>query len=178
MKDRAMSLDLYLYTDTEEIASMSWLRNPFGLCQWAEDNFGGDGMLAFVCNQWAYDKCEEIDRAMFKRVVDEYWERIKQAPISYFWFNESQYNQFLKPHESYFIQDVLGGIAGRLQTIDNRKGIPISYFDKPDPPPSLDLKRKRNQSSTIKENYETWFHELVVFADKLQNQEYKFYCEN
>ena len=172
-----MSLDLYLCTDTEEIASMTWLRNPFGLCQWAEDNFGGDGMLAFVCNQWAYDKCEEIDRAMFKRVVDEYWERIKQAPTSYFWFNETQYNQFLRPYESYFVKDIVGGIRGRLVTIDNRKGIPISYFDKPDLPACLNLKRS-SQSSTIKDNYDSWFHELVIFAKKLQNQEYKFYCEN
>lgn len=173
-----MSLDLYLYTETEEIASLNWLRNPFGLCQWAEDNFGGEGLLTLVCNQWAYDKCEEIDRRLFKSVVDDYWSRISIHITSYFWFNEAQYNQFLKPYEGYFLLDIVGGIAGRMQTVDNKKGLPLSYFDKDNLPDSLNLKRRHSSDSTIKEIYINWFKQLVDFADKLQNKEYKFYCEN
>lgn len=172
-----MSLNLYLYTETEEVASLNWLRNPFGLCQWAEDNFGGEGMLYMVCNQWAYDNGANIDRTLFKSVVDNYWHQISESTTSYFWFNETQYNRFIKPHEKYFPGGILGRIIGSQVTPDNRVGIPLSYFDKELPEP-LSLKRRHQQDSTMKEIYVNWFKELVDFADKLQNTLYTFYCEN
>lgn len=173
-----MSTDLYLYTESKEIASIDWLRNPFGLCQWAEDNFGEEGLLTMVTNQWAYDKCEEIDRRLFKQVVDDYWARINIHATSYFWFNEAQYQRFIKPYEVHFLGYIaFSGIAGTIQTVDNKKGIPIGYFDKDNLPDSLSLKRRR-QGNTIKEMYLNWFAELVDFANKLQNKEYRFYCEN
>lgn len=74
---------------------LNWLRNPFGLCDFAEDNVGdGKHSLWHVCNDHAYDDVKNLDRADFLRVVLDYWDRLKNLEVGYFYFDLASYLQF------------------------------------------------------------------------------------
>lgn len=62
-----MSLNISLIDKKANIiiSEMNWLRNPFGLCDWAEANVGdkikiGKKDLWYVCNHWNYKKSSKI----------------------------------------------------------------------------------------------------------------------
>jgi hypothetical protein len=135
-----MSLDITL-TDRktgEEIASMNWLRNPYGLCNWAEANYryatkqpDPKKDLHYVINHWNYEKSSRVNRALFKQIVDEYWRVIKGLEKGYFFFDVWGYIQFIQPNldlipqeESLFgTQRIVGA-----ERLDHEIGIPMEYF--------------------------------------------------
>jgi hypothetical protein len=85
-----MSLHISLYEDEDHVASLNWLRNPFGLEQWAEDNTM-IGMfrpitLYDVINTWSYSDSKYVDRPLFLETVLYYWQHIKQLERGYFHF--------------------------------------------------------------------------------------------
>ena len=173
-----MSLDLHLYDkNTDEVAHMNWLRNPFGLCQWAEDNVEPSNPTLFeVCNKWAYNKGKNVDRPQFRRVVLEYWERIKKLEHGFFKFSSlSQYRQFvepiihLMPRRKLSYSDAMEIVGEKRDA--NSVYIPMEHFNVKDDWDG------RNNHYTL-EKYKEWFKELVEFAELLQDKDLEFYCSN
>ncbi|BDA74393.1 hypothetical protein CAL7716_085590 [Calothrix sp. PCC 7716] len=169
-----MSLKIALYDGEQEIISMNWTRNPFGLCRWAEDNFGFDNHLWHVCNEWSYNKAHYIDRALFQQVVHSYYKRLHGHLDFYFYFNNTQFNQFIRNYLDYFPLSS-NGIVGSVVQPDRRLAIPMHHFDE-EMPEMLQIRRRKE--ITVCQQYRAWFGELMHFADLLQNANYSFYCSN
>ena len=100
----SLEIDLIEKETGNEVMSLNWLRNPFGLQTWAEDNVGMKIVqrvrgisgreelfedLRYVCNHWSYEDSSDIDRGLFKQVVDTYWKEIQKLEVGYFVFNLS-----------------------------------------------------------------------------------------
>jgi len=180
-----MSLDISLTKrDGGEVMEMNWLRNPFGLCQWAEDNARHMGLeprksLWYVINHWSYDKSRRVNRPLFRDVVYEYANKLIELSNGYYFFDLPSYRQFIEPHIDFlpidgnrggfgikWIEgskyDVLGSKVGRLM-------VPIEHFAKHQcfhlPDVSLGY-------------YKKWYDDLIEFAELLQNREFRFYCSN
>ena len=163
-----MSLDISLIDKKtgKEVMSLNWLRNPFGLEQWAESNVGekpdmlGKPTLYYVCNNWCYDESDNIDRKWFKRVVDRYWSEIRELKVGYFVFDLPEYRQFvegkLKRELDYFTEDF------EYREDNTEIAIRMDCFDEAK---SLD-------------GYKEWFQQLVMFAEILQEADVEFDCSN
>jgi len=167
-----MSLDIALYNSAdEEVAAMNWLRNPFGLCQWAEDNVGdGEQSLYFVCNAWTYDEAVNVNRVFFKRVVDAYWERIQVLERGYYCFNLSAYIQFVEGNAFGFPRTKWRSIVDAEYAKDGTYiKIPMEYF--------VDPVFHLAGYNTL-DHYKEWFTELVEFAELLQDESLRFECDN
>lgn len=181
-----MSLDIGLYQGEQEVLSMNWLRNPYGLCNWAEDNFemakGKRGDLYDVCNQWAYGKSKKVDRKLFKRVVMRYSKFVKSLDEGYFLFDLACYRQFVQPNYELFLKDPSLGFSDLLRIYgekyfdpkqgDTRLAIPMEQFNQG----AFNLSHRAGQ--TMIEKYQEWFDELVEFAHELQDENLEFYCSN
>ena len=183
-----MSLDIALYTDDPELpeVEMNWLRNPFGLRDWAEDNYRiatGAGEreidLYHVINHWNYDRAEQVDRPLFKRVVDEYGAVLSGLDRGYFVFDLSGYIQFVEPHLSLINREYIIPSAPEIGTriagskyvgkgACSRLAIPQEHF----------APRAFNLGRCTLDRYKEWFGELVRFAELLQDERYRFYCSN
>jgi len=175
-----MSLDIALLDkDEEEVLSMNWLRNPFGLASWVKDNaeFLGfkpeeEKSLYYVVNHWNYDKGKDIDRALFLDVVDSYWEVIEPMEKGFFFFNLPSYHQFIEKNVKYMPKpkDYRSTEPDGLNYTKNCHVLMIpmenfyhSVFHLSDP--SLDY-------------YKNWYKKLIHFSDRLQDEQYTFYCSN
>lgn len=176
-----MSLDISLFDGNYEVMSMNWLRNPFGLCNWAEDNVCEIGLskginvkhsLWHVINTWSYNKSENIDRRAFLNIVKAYWYIIKEIKQGYFFFTLSSYRQFIKPHEEslpgHWIMEIYHIDGSKYTKEKEVLMIPMEHFSHP----CFYL------SHCSLEDYKRWFDTLGIFALKLQNEKYKFYCSN
>ena len=185
-----MSLDINLTLNGETIAAMNWLRNPYGLERWAHGNL--THLMSFrsadlpmdlwqVCNEWNYGKSAQIDRPMFKRVIDAYWQVIQRLDHAYFWFDAQSYQQFTQrapcehhvdgPHFDKHPQQIEGMVThGNEQK--ERIGLPMEPFKE-----SVYAVWRR-EYPTLLEQYQAWFAELVLFAEKLQDTQTVFYCSN
>lgn len=162
--------------EPEEVASMNWLRNPFGLCNWAEDNFEAvgaktDTKLSFVINNWSYETSNDINRELFKSVVDGYWKVLQKIDKGYFFFDIYSYLQFIEPnrkklpteHDNILGIDLITGMNWKLSKV----GIPMEHFTK-----------KIIDIDNSLDHYKDWFNELVEFSNKLQDKKLIFYCSN
>ena len=173
-----MSLDILLTKNGEEISEMNWLRNPFGLCNWAMDNARPDLLqyplgLWFVCNHWAYDKSSELNRVLFKGVVDAWWQIVRMLDIGYFKFDLPAYRQFIEDKKyKLHTRDFAFGkiIVGSKYDDDSNLLIPMEHFR------DWDLGIKNG--GTVLQHYKEWFLELVGFAELLQDEDTVFYCSN
>jgi hypothetical protein len=171
-----MSLDITLTnrkTGTEVI-SMNWLRNPFGLCNWAEANVKPNTRvdLWYVCNNWDYDKSDRVDRRLFKCVVGEYWGEIQKLDRGYYAFDLPSYIQFVQPNVDFMPKETLFQVDRIKDAIYDKQGrllIPMEHFNNFSAfhltDPSLAYMRQ-------------WFAELVRFAELLQDKDNEFYCSN
>lgn len=128
-----MSLDISLEGKGGRFHSMNWLRNPFGLCQWAEDNIElpaeveasllerakkhdeqGDypkkaekgSLLWFVCNRWCYERGGDIDRRLFLDVVKAYASGVEKLERGYYFFTFGAYRQFIEPYREKLPSDL------------------------------------------------------------------------
>lgn len=166
-----MSLDIDLYRGEEEVAQMNWLRNPFGLCNWAEDNTAHVGYtppqsnrrLWYVCNNWAYDESKNIDRKLFQEVVLNYKKVIDELKIGYFFFNRTS-----KQH--LYCKEDPASLTMRPAPGD-RYMISIETFA------ACTTTINLGDKVTL-EAYKEWFGELVKFAELLQDESLTFYCSN
>lgn len=194
-KGEKMSLDIDLEDEHgNEVASMNWLRNPFGLERWAEGNVGDKFKLYnsktdervnlwYVCNRWNYDKGNEINfgrdkdfnRILFKEVVDTYWEYLSKLKCGYFFFSVPLYQQFLGNKGFPLLFDNDGWIVGSWMKNDDIADIavPMRYFEDNN---IVDL--GSIACKDILQGYKDWFLELVNFAVKLQDPDLRFYCSN
>ena len=173
-----MSPQMYL-TNKEtrkDVAEINWLRNPFGLCNWAEDNAGdGHSTLHFVCNHWAYGESIHVDRLRFLSVVSAYNAAVQALTEGFFFFNLSDYRQFIEGKVEYLETDgsLLAGLP--IEIVDskydeqNRLAIPMRQFSHR----AFDLGGEYRL-----EDYKAWFIRLVGFAELLQNPDNVFYCRN
>ena len=153
----------------EEIMSLNWLRNPFGLERWAEDNlilYVGETAklpekkkLWYVCNNWNYENSDEIDRQLFKEVIDEYWMVLQKLEVGYFVFDLPEYRQFVE-----------GVINGRKLEFENYR------YQRDHTEIAIEMECFRNIPSL--HGYKEWFYRLVLFAEKLQDPNVVFHCSN
>ena len=170
-----MSLDISLTYKDEEIMEMNWLRNPFGLCNWAEDVIKEKGLktkksLWHVINHWNYEKSEKVNRKLFLEIVEEYNKIIQELEEGHFYFNVFSLCQFVMPKYSQFEQEK-GFCNTRIKGIKYGKdkvGIPMT---------SLNCEIFNVGKGELKD-YKKWMNELLEFAKLLQNKKYKFYCSN
>lgn len=173
-----MGLDIYLYdADDKEVMSMNWLRNPFGLCRWAEDNIEldclpSDTTLWYVCNHWSYSNGNNIDRKLFLDVVKAYKEAIDKLTTSYFYFNVSSYQQFVEPLRLAEPYQVGGHVVShRVPNAifkEGMIGIPVDQYGH----------RFNLGSCCTTKAYKKWFNKLHEFAKLLQDDSLRFYCSN
>lgn len=173
-----MSLDLGIFNiEGEVICEFNCLRNPFGLVQWTEDNCPmdeftanifsdmieergherpqGKGLLWYVCNHWNYDNAKNVDRKVFKEVVDWYAEKLEKLEVGYFYFDENSYDQFCR------------GKGLLILIRENRLDIT------PNTCAVFNLGRIRCLN-----DYKEWFQKLIEIANLLQNFDNIFYCSN
>lgn len=168
-----MSLDIYLYgPDSEEIASMNWLRNSFGLCTWAEDNVGEgkDRALWHVINDWSYAKSSEVDRPLFLKVVSEYSAAVMKLEQGYFLFDLPGYIQFVEPYKSHLPKERLFigmEVIKGAKYVGHRMAIPMQHFGS-----------AFHLTDPSFERYKRWMGELLEFANLLQDTGNTFYCSN
>jgi hypothetical protein len=172
-----MSLDIALLDKKtgEEIADMNWLRNPFGLCNWAEGSVSFTPAerksLWYVVNNWNYEKARRVNRKLFLEVVLRYNEEIQNIEQGLFYFGYQAFLQFvyhkgrtLPLEKNKFIG--VCSIKGAKWRGD-KLGLPMEYF-------KLDI----SAQGDVLVHYKRWFAELVQFAKLLQDERYKFYCTN
>jgi hypothetical protein len=185
-----MSLDITV-TNTRTGASMdmNWLRNPYGLCTWAENNYTyftereppEEKRLWYVINHWNYDTSEQVDKLLFLNVVKRYGDVIMKIEKGYFWFSESSYVQFINPHRGMLPfsldKNHYAVIALSVQYhFDKREhiGIPMNYLSNP----CFGLSDRYRPNAHTLAHYQNWYRELITFAEMLQDPDAIFYCSN
>jgi len=181
-----MSLDIDVHnTRTDERMEMSWLRNPYGLCTWAEANylyttksipFPDEKSLWYVINHWCYDTSEQVDKPLFLEVVKRYAEVILKLEKGYFWFDVSSFMSFVLPHmdvlptEDFFKQTRIKDNVFH----DRQIGIPMDYFSNP----CFHLSDKYRPDAHTLTHYQDWYRDLIKFAEMLQDPDAVYYCSN
>jgi hypothetical protein len=185
-----MSLDISVYNpETEQTIEMNWLRNPYGLCNWAESNYlyakkrEPKKTLWYVINHWNYAKAPRVNRKLFLEAVMLYGSEIMALQKGYFWFDISSYIQFVQPYLHVFPQhDPLAkwGIGDGSLRIDGTVyhdkeiGIPMDYFANP----CFHLSDKYRPNAHALARYQKWYQQLIDFAKLLQVPGTTFYCSN
>ena len=161
-----MSLDISISRNGTTLAEINWLRNPFGLCQWAEDNVivpDTPHDLYYVCNHWAYSQSLEIDRELFGRVVLDYWQQVQAIERGYFWFTPLQYKQLVMPYAKLLPS------RDSIHKTETHTEIPMEYFSN---------NAFRLGPNCTLQGYKDWFAKLVHIAALLQEPDVEFYCSN
>jgi hypothetical protein len=180
-----MSLDISVSNPaTGEEMEMNWLRNPFGLCSWAEDTLLYEAKLEavpeeqslwFVINHWSYDKSANVNKPLFLQVVQRYGGVILSVEKGYFWFPLDRFPDNLAYHlEPGKSIDALRSslrdgnvINGDITYYQDKIGLPIEQCAKFVRLGRSDLAR-----------YKDWYRDLIRFAEILQTPEAVFYCSN
>lgn len=171
-----MSLNISLIgkETKEEVMSLNWLRNPFGLERWAESNVGDivdivvgtymelheEQTLHYVCNHWCYDESDNIDRGQFKWIVDKYWDKIQELEVGYFVFDLPEYRQFVEGKLKRELDHSVGDFEYRK---DNTE---------------IAIKMELFEGTKSFDEYKQWFQQLVLFAERLQDADVEFDCSN
>jgi hypothetical protein len=185
-----MSLDISLIERKtgDGVASMNWLRNPYGLCQWSEDNYAlaksldpttiklKEG-LWYPINHWNYEKGSRVNRKLFKQTVDRYGEAIMALEEGFFCFDASELMHFVVPHlPSLPYKDSPWGFSNKhiegAKRYDQKLAIPMEYFK------ARCFNLSIPHDLTVLGHYKSWYQQLINFAESLQNPEYQFHCSN
>jgi hypothetical protein len=176
-----MSLDISTHNEeTGRSKDLNWLRNPYGLERWARANYiyarkeeEPDPGLWDVCNCWNYDKSEEVDRALFARVIKHYGETILALKFAYFWFNKNNYVHFIEPYKHLLPTTLEPSVQYSLWG-EPHLGIPMRHFTHP----AFNLSSIYYPNHHTLEHYQTWYRDLLEFADILLHPASTFYCSN
>lgn len=162
---------MYLTQEGERIAEINWLRNPFGLINWVQDNLKPEKTkytLYEVCNNWAYENGKNIEKEEFLKTVLSYREKIQSMTEGYFFFDLVGYRTFVEPNigKMKMAKDIFGQncIAGEKYADDMRLMVPMEQF-KDIPTYGMGL-----------DDYKKWYEKLVTFARLLQIPDVEFYC--
>lgn len=175
-----MSLDIWIRNEaTGQELDMNWLRNPFGLCNWAEDTYlyetkqesvSEEQSLWYVINHWSYGYSEQVDKPLFLEVVQKYGEVILNAKKGFFWFPLDKFpdnlSYHVKPHHAMEISNLLG--TGDVEYYGKQIGASMEQVAK-----FVDLGHLNGL-----EGYKDWYRQLIEFAEVLQHPDSKFYCSN
>lgn len=168
---------------------MNWLRNPYGLCQWVEDNVllpiglkpVEERRLRYVTNHWAYDKGGEVDRVLFLDVVTYYYQMVMPLTRGYFFFRMSRFIQFVLPNIDLI--PVEKGPFNNVRIKDsltvnegNQIGIPMEYFGHIRF--GLNTRYDPDGDNHSLARYKRWMGELLEFAEELQDPTTIFLCSN
>ncbi len=149
---------------------MNWLRNPFGLCQFAEDNAGdGDQSLWHVCNDHSYEQSMNVDRGRFLRVVSDYWDRIRGLESAHFFFTFGAYVQFAPSYPDAMLLQPRGWRSGESRWEEGgRLAISVAEFQRYD--------RQRGISNgfawrgtPVLTHYKQRFENLLELANAMQD---------
>ena len=181
-----MGLSIHVSNEeTGENLSMNWLRNPYGLCNWAEENYNfqteskpddeSEQRLWYVVNHWSYGQSSQVDKALFLSVVKRYGDvLLNDLKQGYFFFPERSLEQFVNPHLSLVPDMPIGRFPGVTVVQPEYKvyGLPMEYFAHP----CFNLSNKYHPSMHTLQHYQAWFAELVRFAEVLQHPQSVFYC--
>ena len=175
-----MSLDIDVANEeTGEMMDMNWLRNPFGLCNWAEDtyryetkldNVPEEQSLYYVINHWSYDNSDNVDKPLFLEVVQRYAEPILKVTKGYFWFPLERFPDNLSYH-----------VIPKKKGIDVKKGLKesdIVYCNKKIGLPIEHCATFVDLGHANLEYYKNWYRDLIRFAEILQHPKSRFYCSN
>jgi hypothetical protein len=180
-----MSLDISVNNPvTGESMELNWLRNPFGLCAWAEDTLlyetkteaAPEGQsLYYAINHWNYDKSSGVDKPLFRQVVQRYGEVILNVEKGYFWFPLDRFPDNLSCHiaPGKNVNDLQSSLRdgnvvnGDFVRYQDKIGVPIEQCAKFISLGHADL-----------EYYKGWYGELIHFAEILQAPDAVFYCSN
>ena len=185
-----MSFRMTLYNPEtkDEVARLEWLRNPFSLAGWIEDNTRRitPMSLSRYLGMFSYRNSDHVSRPTFKYYVDLYAQQVRELTVGYFCFNLQQYRQFIQPclehlpydnnrflekriiGEKYIERNVKlanGGESREIVAI----AIPMEHF--------THREFHLGGLNTLA-HYQAWTEELVSFAELLQNTDYIFDCEN
>lgn len=163
----------------DEIASMDWLRNPFGLCTFVEDNVGDRVQsLWHVCNDHAYKVMGELDRRKFRRIVLAYWDRLRNLDKAYFYFDFHAYVQFTSSYSDAMV------IAPNRFSTDPQNAFAQGAYtwrssSSDDDPDRLGIRVERFQQyryehfswgdTPVLDFYKDWFKRLVNIAEVMQD---------
>lgn len=170
-----MSLDIEVKYKEQKI-EINWLRNPFGLCSWVEDNVESRYSLYKVCNKWTYGKSKKVNRKYFLKVVNDYLNKIQGLRAGYFAFDLGAYIQFVEKHSYLFPKEQIVTdyykIIGSFYRND-KLYIPMEYFNKPE----YNLISNCYPGGMLT-YYKNWYNKLYDIALLLQNKKSEFYCSN
>src|SRR6266516_7660671 len=168
-----MSLDISVHNpETDQSIEMNWLRNPYGLCNWAESNYlyvtkqEPKKTLWYVINHWNYAKSSRVNRKLFLVVVLLYGSEIMPLEKGYFWFDVGSFMSFVLPHmekiptENFIEQKRIEGNVFH----DRQIGIPMEYFGDP----CFHLSDKYRPYAHTLAHYQEWYQQLIDFARLLQ----------
>jgi hypothetical protein len=168
-----MSYDIDVTTKDGAEHSLNWLRNPFGLCSFAEDNVG-DGQMSLwhVCNDHAYDDVGKIDRAQFLRVVESYWDRLRGLDDAYFFFTFGSYVQFLPEYpDAMMVRGYRALVEATRWGDDGRLGIRIGRFQ------GYERQFGWRQTAVL-DYYKEWFERLLGASRAMQDPDATIYISN
>lgn len=175
-----MSLDIWIRNEvTGQDLDMNWLRNPFGLCNWAEDTYlyetkyesvPEEQSLYYVVNGWSYDESGKVDKPLFLEIVQRYGKVILNVNKGFFWFHRDKFpdnlSYHVKPHHTMEISNLLG--TSNVQHYSDKIGLRMEDVTK-----FVDLGHKNGLA-----DYKIWYRQLINFAEALQHPDSVFYCSN
>ena len=183
-----MSLDISVMSKhTGESMDMNWLRNPFGLCPWAEANYNyaterqppEEQSLWYVINHWNYDTSDQVDKPLFLEVVKRYGVVLHQLERGYFFFTETGLEQFVWPCVGVTsMVEIRRGQPPDIVTVgrgeEKEYGLPMEKFGDP----CYHLSDRYRPHAHTLGHYLSWYRDLIRFAEILQEPDASFYCSN
>lgn len=151
-----MSLDIHLSCKScgNEIKSMNWLRNPFGLIYWIKDNTGID--LWHVINEHSYRNSHKVDREEFLKLAEAAYEAVSRLDKAHF-----------------KVQAKDAGYFGLSLDLADRVEDGYAFF-----PLCDSVCQAAGLGHASLDSYKKWTEELLDFAKALQSDSVEYYCSN
>lgn len=181
-----MALDITVTNNsTGETKHINWLRNSFGLCQWAEQNYlfalkldgvPGNESLYYACNHWNYHTGHQIDKRFFLETVLRYGSILLNISSGYFFFTSSALDKTVMPNAHLLTHPLTIQPVAFWNDYGSANRSLIAYYginQEAFVHDEFHLFGKHHLSS-----YKLWYQELIDIAIFLQRPEATFYCSN
>jgi hypothetical protein len=187
-----MSLDIAVYRgecydDADAIlAKMNWLRNPFGLCDWLEDNcpdvnVPDEFSLWAVVNRWAYSEAVEINdgpqavalRERAIETVEAYNAAAQALTQGYFYFTLSGYLHFVRHRDEILVNPGPRRLCEIL--VAHKYGSGRIGFDMDAVARIVEL---GHADGGVLAGYQAWAQELTDLFALLRDPDNKLYVSN
>lgn len=185
-----MSLDIYLYDRSDqEVISMNWLRNPFGLIYVIQANTGVD--MWGVINDNAYDNSHKVNRKEFLSLAQEAFKKMKALTDGFFLIpvtklkdgRQKDNNNIKLIKEKIFTKESEHHIIYKIRWVDYFEHYCLRMCRSQYGRPCQDYRQyctdwNLKAAKEPVKYYKDWTGELLEFATELQNPEYDYYCSN